>query len=83
MPSASIGARSGNGDAISTTFGGNGNSFQTGDSPQIHHETVQNKEVLNALTRLAGGQSFGYDVPAWRRWHAAERSRVKPVELRK
>jgi hypothetical protein len=69
-------------DSISTSFGGNGNSFQTGSAPQKFAETVQNREVLDALTRLSGGQSFGYNVAAWRRWHAAERSRAKPVELR-
>jgi hypothetical protein len=78
-----VGPSNAKGDAISTSFGGNGNSFQTGDSPKVFSETTQNREVLDALTRLSGGLTFGYDVPAWRRWHAAERSRGPAIDLKR
>jgi hypothetical protein len=73
----------GAGDATSATFSANGgNSFQGGDSTKVYYHTVQNREVLDALTRLAGGQTFGYDLPAWKRWHAAERARGGQIDLR-
>ncbi len=72
------------GDAISTSFSGDGgNSFQQGSSQQVFDHVVQNREALDALTRLSSGESFGYDQAAWRRWHAAESLRGGNVELKR
>lgn len=75
---------SGKGDAISTSFSADGgNSFQQGGSTQAYDHVVQNAEVLDALTLLSDGRSFGYDQTAWRRWHAAERMRGGDVRLKR
>ena len=72
------------GDAISTSFSPDGgNSFQQGASQQVYEQAVQNREALDALTRLSSGQSFGYDQTSWRRWHAAENMRGGNVELKR
>ena len=71
------------GESVSTSFSNDGgNSFQTGEAKHTFHETVHNREVLEALTRLARGQTFGYDLPAWKRWHAAELARGGDVKLK-
>lgn len=71
------------GESVSTSFSNDGgNSFQTGEAKHAFHETVHNREVLDALTRLARGQTFGYDLAAWQRWHAAERARGGDVKLK-
>ena len=56
--------------------------FRNGASTLVFHETVHNREVLDALTRLARGQTFGYDIDAWKRWHAAELARGGDVKLK-
>lgn len=66
------------GDAITTGFSSTGgSSFQTGAAPRELSITVQNRAVLDALTKLAGGPSFGYDAAAWRKWQAAEKGRKR------
>jgi hypothetical protein len=72
----------GAGEGYSTSFGDGGTSFQGGQSPKVYFHTVQNGEVLAALTRLAGGQTFGFDAAAWRRWHNAQKARGGAARLR-
>ena len=48
--------------------GGGGLSFGS-RGPQIIERDEPNLEVLQALVELSGGQDFGYDKRAWRRWY--------------
>jgi len=74
-------APAGSPDTISTTFtnpgsaGGQGTAFRTGGKAKTFDRTVANPEVLTALVRLSGGQSFNYDETAWRNWLIAYRNR--------
>jgi tetratricopeptide (TPR) repeat protein len=70
------------GESYSASFGSDGSSFQAGGSTTVYNRVAQNQEVLDALVRLSGGQSFGYDPEAWKRWYNAERARGGNVELR-
>ncbi|WP_425616303.1 HEAT repeat domain-containing protein [Anatilimnocola sp. NA78] len=69
----------GAGDTISQSFntssqpGVSGNSFRANEGPKTYIYRVQNQHVLDGLTKLAGGTSFGYDVRAWQYWHAQEK----------
>jgi hypothetical protein len=74
-------------DAVSTTFskdsaGGSGSMFSRGGRTEVVNVPMQNHDVLAALTRLAGGPSFGFDQQAWRNWHSIERSRLETISVR-
>jgi hypothetical protein len=74
-------------DAVSTTFskdsaGGSGSMFSRGGRTEVVNVPMQNQDVLAALTRLAGGPSFGFDQQAWRNWHNLERSRLETISVR-
>jgi hypothetical protein len=63
------------------TFGTGGNAGQFnfgGGGPKIVKETLENRAVLQALVDLTGGESFNYDVRAWKNWYVARR---KPSTL--
>ncbi len=47
-----------------------------GKRPKSIYQRVQNLEVLNALVRLSGGASYGFDQQAWKFWHAVEMRRA-------
>jgi hypothetical protein len=69
----------GAGDTISQSFntssqpGVSGNSFRANEGPKTFVYRVQNQHVLDALTKLSRGISFGYDSRAWQYWHAQEK----------
>jgi hypothetical protein len=62
--------------------GGGGNSFSAGGRPQVIEKTLQNEGVLSALVTLHPGVNFGYDVEAWKRWHASK-DRPNILDLRR
>lgn len=67
-------------DATAATFSADGSSsFTQNDSPQVQIIRVQNQQVLDALTTLSGGSTFGFDQKAWRYWYHQE----KQAEARK
>lgn len=43
-------------------------SFAAGNQPKSAPVQVANQEVLAALVKLSGGQSFGFDQRAWMNW---------------
>lgn len=78
-------------DAVTTTFAtptnggsGGGAGLSAGASPpKIVPVLAQNPEVLKALVAITEGTNFGYDQRAWSRWHAQERSRLEPGNVRR
>lgn len=52
--------------------GGGGMSFG-GGGPKIEKRDLKNYNVRRALLKLSGGQDFGFDKKAWRRWHVNRR----------
>lgn len=78
-------------DTISTTFqrgGGSssglgGMSLTTGGNAREFVQAVSNREVLEALTRLSEGVSFGYDQRAWRNWLGQEQRSAAPANLQR
>jgi len=62
--------------------GGGGNSFSAGGRPQVIEKKLQNEGVLSALVTLHPGVNFGYDVEAWKRWHASK-DRPNILDLRR
>lgn len=66
---------------MSTTFGsggGGGIGMGMGSGPKFFIQSVRNPEVLGALESLTGQAAFGYDLPAWRAWFAAQKTRPTP-----
>jgi hypothetical protein len=53
-----------------------------GGGPKVARFQVQNADVLSALVKLSGGQSFDYDERAWRSWYA-NTLRVEAVNIRR
>lgn len=47
-------------------------------SAQAVTQRVANAAVLDALVKLSGGVSFGYDQVAWRRWLTVRQQQAKP-----
>jgi hypothetical protein len=61
-------------DATAASFSREGGvAFAQNEGPKIQIVRVHNQQVLQALTRLSGGTSFGFDQKAWRYWYAQER----------
>jgi hypothetical protein len=58
-------------------------TLATGGNGRTFLQTVPNREVLEALTRLSGGTSFGYDQRAWRHWLAQEQRTTAPENLQR
>jgi hypothetical protein len=59
-------------DSTSTTFSSQGTSMKKNEGPHVVVARIQNQAVLDALTHLSGGSSFGFDPRAGRYWHAQE-----------
>lgn len=63
----------GNADQHAYSFSPDGSAFSFGGGgPKIIEQPVQNPAVLSALVTLAGGVTFDYNQPQWRRWLAAQ-----------
>jgi hypothetical protein len=65
---------------MSTTFGGgsgggSGIGMGMGSGPKFFIQPAQNRDVLDALVALTGQAALGFDVPAWRAWFAAQKTR--------
>lgn len=60
---------------------GGGLNFGGGGS-KVVEQSVENHDVLSALVKLAGGQSFEFNAVAWRRWYA-NTLRVEAVNMRR
>ena len=63
---------------ISTTFGTGGTGSPGGLSvggggPEIITYYRQNQAVLDALVSLTGGVNYGFNVPLWKAWYAAQK----------
>ena len=62
--------------------GPGGNSFGGmsvgGSNVEVIKQNIQNRAVLQALTDLTGGVSFGFDMAAWKNWYAGQK---KPQSL--
>lgn len=72
----------GAGDSYSQSFssssdGTGGNNFRANEGPKTYVYRVQNQHVLDGLTQLARGVSFGYDTRAWQYWHSQEKQSQK------
>jgi hypothetical protein len=68
----------GAGETYSQSFGSSsdgtgGTNFRSSEGPKTYVFRVQNQHVLDGLTQLARGVSFGYDTRAWQYWHAQEK----------
>lgn len=82
--------RAGSADTTSVTFARNGNAggapggigFAQGDGSQDVMVEVSNQQVLDALSRLSGGASFGFNKAAWRAWLVVENRRQAPARLK-
>ncbi|QDT01288.1 HEAT repeat domain-containing protein [Adhaeretor mobilis] len=55
-----------------TAGGGGGGLSMGGKGPKFITKDHNNLEVLRALSALSGGQDFGYNQLAWRRWFVNE-----------
>jgi hypothetical protein len=76
------GGDSGVGTPVSAGFdNAGGNSFKASSAPVETVAVAQNVPILDALTRLSG-ESFGFDLPAWKRWHAAQKARSDGAKLK-
>ena len=69
------------GGSASNPLGGAG--LSTGGGVRVFHQTASNREVLEALTRLSGGVTFGYNQRAWRNWLAQEQHNASPTNLQR
>jgi hypothetical protein len=60
--------------SMTTSFGGGGGTSGGGihmnGAPKIVVQVLQNRDVLDALVTLSGGQDYGFDVAAWKAWYA-------------
>lgn len=75
-----------NPNQISAGFGGgagtSGTGFSTGSRPKVVKQLVENRAVLDALTKITG-VNFQYDQAAWRDWLIRENHKDLPVNLRR
>jgi len=62
----------------SATFGSGGGGMAVGGGPKYMPVPFKNPAVLDALVALTGQAGFEWDVPAWRKWFAAQRNRESP-----
>jgi len=62
---------SGGGNGYNVGFGPGGSGMSTGGSTKVVEKPLQNKDVLDALTRLApAGINYRYDQQAWKNWYS-------------
>jgi len=74
--------KSGNNGQTSAGFGsGGGGGFSAGGSDKIITKPIPNRAVLDSLVALTG-KNFGYDIGAWKVWHAGQR-RYEHVNARR
>jgi hypothetical protein len=55
--------------------------FASGSDSGVEFVPMLNQDVLSALVKLSGGQSFGFDIDAWRAWHNAQRQQQQTQEI--
>ncbi|HEV3343385.1 MAG TPA: hypothetical protein VG125_23640 [Pirellulales bacterium] len=67
QPNMTAGIGSMNGQSL-----GGGFSFG-GGGPKFTKKTIQNEDVLQALSDLTGGQNFLYDRDRWKVWYASQK----------
>lgn len=83
----------GNPQATSASFGSvtdasgktlaSGPSFSRGQGPTVQVVKIPNQEALNALGKLAGDATFGFDQVAWKNWYGVWRQGTTSVEARR
>lgn len=61
-------------DGTSLAVPAGGTSLTTGKHATTYRDEIRNPSVLNALTTLSGGITFGYDKKAWRYWYNSEKN---------
>jgi hypothetical protein len=61
----------GNGPSSPAASMDSGTAFTAGRTPKSAPVQIANQEVLAALVKLSGGQSFGFDERAWMNWWAS------------
>ncbi len=66
-----VGGSGGGGDTYSFSPTSGGFSFG-GSAPKSQPFARRNPDVLSALVRLSGGETFGYDAEKWRQWLATQ-----------
>lgn len=59
-----------------------GGSFSFGGSTRVVKEQLQNRDVLDALIRLAH-VNFEYDVSTWKRWFASTQRKSEALDARR
>ncbi len=62
--------------------GGGGGAFSFGGSTKIVKQQLQNRDVLDALIRLAH-VNFEFDVPTWKRWYATTQKKSELLDGRR
>jgi hypothetical protein len=62
---AGMGAMNGQSMGGGFSFGGGGPKFQK--------KTIQNEDVLQALTEITGGQNYLYNRDAWKAWYSSQK----------
>lgn len=62
--------------------GNGGGSFSFGGSSKIVKEQLRNRDVLDALVRLAH-VNFEYDVTTWKRWYANTQKKTELLDGRR
>lgn len=59
----------------SSSLGGGGGGLSTGNKRKVFHKDLENLDVRSALRELSGGQDFGFNEQAWRRWFVNQQIR--------
>ncbi len=56
---------------MTSSFNGNGDlqGFSTGGSGKPVKRVYQNQQTLGALSKISGGEDFGYDPVLWKKWY--------------
>lgn len=73
----------GSAGSLSPAFGSDGSmSFGSGQRQVIVKNTAANRDIHDALVKLTGGKDFGFDVKAWKYWHAAQKKAPPPAGRR-
>lgn len=62
--------------------GSGGGAFSFGGSSKIVKQQLQNRDVLDALIRLAH-VNFEFDVPTWKRWYANTQKKTELLDGRR
>lgn len=63
----------GGGGGTTTSFTPTSGGFSYGsNAPQVKQYKLQNPDVLSALVKLSGGETYGYNAERWRQWLATQ-----------